>query len=143
MTVKTSSVSGTKSERLKAALNLPNGARFYRCAFQVNPFSYLKRHNKQTMFSTEQHYNAAIIAACQDAEIEVIGVTDHCRVQESTNLVQAAREAGLFAFSGFEAVTKDGVHFCVSSIQTKTTCSNDLLVNAEFTTPMRPRQPEF
>lgn len=111
MTVKTNSMSGTQSERLNAALNLPNGARFYRCAFQVNPFSYLKRHNKQTMFSTEQHYNAAIIAACQEAEIEVIGVTDHYRVQESTSLVQAAREAGLFAFSGFEAVTKDGVHF--------------------------------
>ena len=113
MTVKTSSVSGTetKSERLNTALKLPNGARFYRCAFQVNPFSYLKRHKKQTKFSTEQDYNAAIIAACREAEIEVIGVTDHYRVQESRSLVQAAREAGLFAFSGFEAVTKDGVHF--------------------------------
>lgn len=49
--------------------------------------------------------------ACKEREIEVIGVTDHYRVKESESLVQAAREAGLFAFSGFEAVTKDGVHF--------------------------------
>ena len=37
-------------------------------------------------------------------------MTDHYRVQDSKGLVQAARAAGLFAFSGFEAVTKDGVH---------------------------------
>ncbi len=41
----------------------------------------------------------------------MIGVTDHYRVQHSENLVHAARNAGLWAFSGFEAVTKDGVHF--------------------------------
>ena len=101
----------TLSGRLNAALKLPNGARFYRCALQVNPFAYLSRHSKHTPFRTEAEYNAAIIAACQEVGIEVIGVTDHYRVQESAGLVQAARAAGLFVFSGFEAVTKDGVHF--------------------------------
>ena len=101
----------TISDRLNKALNLPNGARFYRCALQVNPFAYLRRFNKQTTFSTEAEYNAAIIAACLEMRIEVVGVTDHYRVDESKDLVQAARAAGLFAFSGFEAVTKDGVHF--------------------------------
>jgi energy-coupling factor transporter ATP-binding protein EcfA2 len=96
---------------LNAALKFPNGARFYRCALQVNPFAYLNRHKKPTTFHTEADYNAAIIAACHEARIEVIGVADHYRVQESTSLVQAARAAGLFAFSGFEAVAKDGVHF--------------------------------
>ena len=99
------------SERLDAALKLPSGARFFRCALQVNPLAYLSRHSKQPAFRTEAEYNAAIIATCKEAGIEVIGVTDHYRVQESTSLVQAARAAGLFAFSGFEAVTKDGVHF--------------------------------
>jgi len=111
MTVKTNGVTGTLSDRLKIALELPNGARFYRCAMQINPFSYLSRYSKQTSFKTEAEYNAAIIAACHEAEIEVIGVTDHYRVQESMSLVQAARAAGIFAFSGFEAVTKDGIHF--------------------------------
>ena len=101
----------TISDRLNKALNLPNGARFYRCALQVNPFAYLRRFNKQTTFSTEAEYNAAIIAACLEMRIEVVGVMDHYRVDESKDLVQAARAAGLFAFSGFEAVTKDGVHF--------------------------------
>lgn len=111
MRVKTSSGTGTISARLNTALKLPNGARFYRCALQVNPFAYLSRHSKPTSFSTEAEYNAAIVAACHETGIEVIGVADHYRVHESASLVQAARAGGLFAFSGFEAVTKDGVHF--------------------------------
>ena len=99
------------SERMKAALDLPNGARFYRCALQVNPFAYLDRHNKQTSFQSEAEYNKAIVEACLEIGIEVIGVTDHYRVKQSASLVRAARDAGLWAFSGFEAVTKDGVHF--------------------------------
>jgi hypothetical protein len=101
----------TSSERLKTALKLPNGARFYRCTLQVNPFAYLARHSKQTAFQNEADYNAAIVASCKHQGIEVIGVTDHYRFKESVSLVQAARDAGLFAFGGFEAVTKDGVHF--------------------------------
>ncbi|MBK1839075.1 hypothetical protein JHL17_16815 [Azospirillum sp. YIM B02556] len=100
----------TISESLKAASKLPDGANFYRCALQVNPFAYLARQNKSTSFQDEASYNAAIIAACQDQDIKVIGVTDHYRVDGSASLVKAAREAGLFAFCGFEAVTKDGVH---------------------------------
>jgi len=111
VTVKLSSMLGTSSERLNAAMKLPSGARFFRCALQVNPFAYLSTHNKKTSFKTESDYNSAIIATCRDTGIEVIGVTDHYRVKDSFGLVQAARAAGLFAFSGFEAVTKDGVHF--------------------------------
>ena len=101
----------TSSDRLQKALSLPNGARFYRCALQVNPFAYLGRHNKQTTFTNEADYNAAIVTACKEQGIEIIAVTDHYRIKDSAGLVQAARDAGIFAFKGFEAVTKDGVHF--------------------------------
>ena len=111
MTVKPSNSTRTLSERLNAALTLPNGARFYCCALHVNPFAYLARHNKQTTFQSEEEYNAAIVYACRETGIEVIGITDHYRFEESKGLVKAVRDAGLFAFSGFEAVTKDGVHF--------------------------------
>ena len=89
-------------------MNLPNGARFYRCALQVNPFAYLARHNKTTTFTSEDDYNRAIIESCLETGIEVIAVTDPYSVQDSAGLVRAARRAGLYAFSGFEAVTKDG-----------------------------------
>jgi len=94
-----------------AALNFPDGARFYRCALQVNPFAYLETHKKATAFTSEDEYNTAIIKTCHEIDIEVIAVTDHYRVKNSARLVRAARNANLHAFSGFEAVTKDGVHF--------------------------------
>lgn len=101
----------TLSAPLLAATQLPNGARFYRCALQVNPFAYLQRHNKPNPFNTENEYNIAMIRSCKEQGIEVISVTDHYRWEESIGLIKEAREAGLFVFSGVEAVTKDGVHY--------------------------------
>lgn len=95
---------------LQRALRLPLGARFYQCALQVNPFQYLKTHNKPTSYTDEDSYNRAIIQACLDHEIEVIGVTDHYGVRDSAGLISAAHQAGLVVFPGFEAVSKDGVH---------------------------------
>ena len=99
------------SEALEGALNLPGGARFFRCALQVNPFGYLRRFGKETRFTSETEYNKAIINACRENCIEVIGVTDHYHAEGSKKLVRSAREAGLFAFLGFEAVASDGVHY--------------------------------
>jgi len=99
------------SDRLRAALNLPGGSRFFHCALQVNPFAYPERYSTPTQFRSEDEYNDAIVKACIEVGIEVVAVTDHYRVEHSTGLVHAARNAGLHAFSGFEAVTRDGVHF--------------------------------
>lgn len=101
----------TKADPVLTALKLPGGARFFRCALQVNPFEYLSRHKKRTLFKTETDYNNAIIQACQKLNIEVVAVTDHYRVHSSKSLVDCARAAGIHVFPGFEAVTKDGVHF--------------------------------
>ena len=99
-----------QTESITNALELPSGARFYRCALQVNPFDYVVRHKKETVHSNESDYNAAMVEACQRIGIEVIGVTDHYRVRSSQSLIQAAQDAGIFVFPGFEAVSKDGVH---------------------------------
>ena len=100
-----------QSKVLKDALDLPDGARFYLCALQVNPFAYLARHDKQTSFQSEAEYNQAIVDKCREKKIEVIAVTDHYRTEDSVGLVNCARDNGLLAFSGFEALTKDGIHF--------------------------------
>lgn len=94
-----------------AALTLPNGARFYRSALQVNPYAYLLRHKKTTTYTDEASYNQAIVKACLENQIEIIAVTDHFRASTSESLRAAAIAAGIHAFPGFEAVTKDGVHF--------------------------------
>lgn len=101
----------TRSRALNEALKQPNGARFYRCALQVNPFAYHGRHAKQTAFQDEATYNTAIVEACRANNIEAIAVTDHFRVSDSQGLVSAARAAGIFVFGGFEASSNDGVHF--------------------------------
>lgn len=101
----------TRSQALNEALKQPNGARFYRCALQVNPFAYHGRHAKQSAFQNEADYNAAIIEACHANNIEAIAVTDHYRIGDSLGLINAARAAGIFVFGGFEAATDDGVHF--------------------------------
>ena len=90
---------------------ISNGARFYRCALQVNPFGYIGRHKKKTTFTSEADYNAAIVQACRELEIEIIAVTDHFRIRSSAGLINAAREAGLYVLPGFEAATKEGIHF--------------------------------
>ncbi len=101
----------TRSQALNEALKQPNGARFYRCALQVNPYAYHGRHAKQSTLQNEADYNAAIIEACRANNIEAIAITDHYRVSDSLGLINAARAASVFVFGGFEAASSDGVHF--------------------------------
>lgn len=101
--------------------NLPNGSRFYRCAFQINPFDYLVRHGQHTPYADEDSYNEALVRACVDLGIEVIAITDHYRIKGTERLATAAREAGIVVFPGFEAVTREGVHFlCLFDPSTST-----------------------
>lgn len=95
---------------IETARRLPSGARFLKCALQVNPFEYLGAHGKSSSFKNEADYNAAIVDACRALEINVIAVTDHYCVSSAAGLIECARGAGIRVFPGFEAVTKDGVH---------------------------------
>ena len=95
---------------IAGARQLPSGAHFFKCALQVNPFAYLAAHGRTSSFTGEEEYNAAIIKACHDEEVDAIAVTDHYRVRSSAGLIECSRAAGIEVFPGFEAVTKDGVH---------------------------------
>ncbi|MGU7816972.1 TrlF family AAA-like ATPase [Burkholderia sp. AW49-1] len=92
-------------------LALPAGARFFKCALQVNPYEYVVRHSKQGDITNEADYNAAIVAACKANNVDVVGVADHYRIKPAQSLIDALCAAGIVVFPGFEAVTKDGVHF--------------------------------
>ena len=87
----------------------PWGARWVRCALQVNPYSYVVRHGGSRA-SSEESYNQDLVAAFVDADVELIAITDHYRVKEGLSLAAAAREAGITALLGFEAATSEGVH---------------------------------
>ncbi|HVQ59489.1 MAG TPA: hypothetical protein VMS60_11350 [Solirubrobacterales bacterium] len=89
------------------------GARWVQCALQVNPYDYLSRHSKPDGFGSEDAYNAAIIASCQENEIEAIAVTDHFRIESAGGLLKASKDAGISAFPGIEVVCSDGVHLLI------------------------------
>jgi len=92
------------------AQNLPCGARFFRCALQVNPYDYIVRYNKQTAFSNESEYNAAMVEACRRIGIKVIAINDHQRCSTGQSLAEAFWTAGIVVFPGAEVETKEGVH---------------------------------
>ena len=92
------------------ALRKPAGARFYKCALQVNPFAYVTRHAKPNSYKTEAEYNSAIVTGCLMEGIEVVGITDHFRIATSESLAAALTTAGIHVLLGFEAVSSDGVH---------------------------------
>jgi PHP family Zn ribbon phosphoesterase len=95
---------------IRDAVCKPAGARFFRCALQVNPFAYTTRHAKQTPFKNEEEYNEAFVAACVKEGIEVVGITDHFRIATSQNLASALSAAGIYVLVGFEASSSEGVH---------------------------------
>ncbi|WP_316158308.1 MULTISPECIES: TrlF family AAA-like ATPase [unclassified Bradyrhizobium] len=101
---------GAVPEEIAAAVRKSSGARFYKCALQVNPFAYLARHAKQTPFKTEEDYNAAIVAVCLKEGIEVVAITDHFRVAASQGLAASLSIAGIDVLVGFEAASSEGVH---------------------------------
>ncbi len=92
------------------ALAMPNGAQFYRCALQVNPYAYLLRHKQPTQYADESAYNAAMIDVCKTVGIQALAITDHLRVKTAVQFRREAEAAGLVVFPGFEAKTKDGIH---------------------------------
>ena len=88
---------------IQNALTRPSGARFVRCALQVNPFEYVKRHSRSTSFSTEAEYSEALVDALEQAGVEVIAITDHYRVKTTSALAELARSKGNGVLPGFEA----------------------------------------
>jgi energy-coupling factor transporter ATP-binding protein EcfA2 len=102
------------NDGINEACSLPNGSRFFRCALQVNSFQYLERHGKGTTgFADEAAFNAAMVEACKENNIEVVAVTDHFRIDTAQTLIEALREAGITVFPGFEAATEGNIHFLV------------------------------
>ncbi len=94
---------------------LDPGARWRRCAFQVNPFSYVEGYQKNNAgaFTDEDSYNKAMVAALKAEGIEAIGMADHWCADSSDNLATLAMSEGIIVFPGFEATTKEGVHLLV------------------------------
>lgn len=110
------------------ALGKPSGSRFYRCAFQVNPFEYGQRHAKNAGGDTGKDYNDAMAKACRDMGIQIVAVTDHFRYDTSVSLADRLRASGITVFPGFEANSSEGVHIlCLFPLETTASEMNTLI----------------
>ncbi|MDA8001733.1 MAG: AAA family ATPase [Alphaproteobacteria bacterium] len=85
------------------------GARFYKCALQVNPYTYSTEYRGGEK-RDEGKYNAEILEQCQEKDIEVVGLADHGRVENSEALRELLKSAGITVFPGFEISSSEKVH---------------------------------
>ena len=88
----------------------PAGARFYRCALQVNPHGYGAKFRGQASRGDSTSHAQAIVEKAVELGIEVLAVTDHNSVSSIADFRSAAHGHGVRIFPGFELVSSDGVH---------------------------------
>jgi energy-coupling factor transporter ATP-binding protein EcfA2 len=108
-------------ESIEKVLTLPSGAEYFRCALQVNPFSYLKNNRGEDHGLSEQEYNSQLIDRCQEFKVKVIAITDHNQVGGIKAIKEKAELSGITVFPGFEVASSEGVHLlCIFDPDTKT-----------------------
>ena len=71
-------------------------AKYYKCALQVNSFSYAKYRGN--IPQDELEYNRQILERCQANDISVVGLADHGSVDSSASLRTCLQNAGIMVF---------------------------------------------
>ena len=89
---------------------LPAGARFYKCALQVNPHDYGGTFRGQKSDGDAISHAHAIVDKAVAVGIEVLAVTNHNSVTALAAFRSAARKRGVRIFPGFELSSSEGVH---------------------------------
>lgn len=86
------------------------GARFFKCALQVNPHDYADRFRRQDHGMNEYAYIQAMIDKAKELGIEILAITHHNHVGAIDKFRDAANDAGITIFPGFEISSSNGVH---------------------------------
>lgn len=94
----------------KAGPSLSAGAQFYKCALQVNPYSYAQQYRGQKLEFDEAGYARALVEKAVALDIKVIAVTDHNDVNGVGAICSAAEERNIVVFPGFELTAREGIH---------------------------------
>ena len=84
------------------------GARFYKCALQVNSYVYPEYQGDSP--HDEETYNRKVLQQCKDNKIEVVGLGDHS-IEHYQNLWHLLKNNGIVVFPGFEVCSSEGIHF--------------------------------
>ena len=86
------------------------GARFYRCALQVNPHHYARTCRGQSAQGDALGYAQEIVDKAVEVGIEVLAITDHNSVDSVAAFRSASRSRPIHIFPGFELSSSEGVH---------------------------------
>lgn len=88
----------------------PGGARFYRCALQVNPHHYGQTYQGQANQGDQLSHAQEIVEKAVEAGIEVLAITDHNSVESVAAFRSASIDRPVTVFPGFEVSSSEGVH---------------------------------
>ena len=87
-----------------------SGARFIKCALQVNPHHYAGTFRGQESDATPIDYAKAIVAKAAELEVSVLAITDHNSVSGIAHFRHAAADRQITIFPGFELSSSEGIH---------------------------------
>lgn len=85
------------------------GARFYKCALQVNPYTYKHGYQGGERYD-ETTYNPKILEYCRKHEIAVVGLADHGNAGSSESLRAHLSRNDIVVFPGFEIASSEKIH---------------------------------
>lgn len=119
-----------------------NFAKFWKCALQLNPWTYAQQYQGSRHGLTEKDYNAALAERCLKNEIQVVGIADHGCVDGVDNLRHALEAEGIIVFPGFEIASTEKVHMvCLYPSGTSIGTLHQFLGNLEVPTDARKTAP--
>lgn len=100
----------TEQDTTAATRRSSSGARFLKCALQVNPHHYAGTFRGQESDGGSIEYAKAVIAEAAELEVSVLAVTDHNSVSAIHEFRAAAEGHEITVFPGFEIASNEGIH---------------------------------
>jgi len=107
-------------------------AQFWKCALQVNPYSYINFRGTDHGMS-EDEYNNELLKVCREEHIKVLGIADHGSVDGVDAIRNLMNNNGIMIFPGFEIASSEKVHFvCLFAEDTSKDILNRYLGNLDL-----------
>lgn len=109
-------------------------AKFWKCALQVNPASYITYRGQNQDFS-EDDYNQKLLEVCLEESIKVVGIADHGNVDSVVKIKETFNAQGVVVFPGFEIASSEKIHLvCLYPEDTSIQMLNNYLYEFDIDT---------
>ncbi len=97
------------------ALNQPQGARYFRCALQINTpvqgrFKGFDSKHPRHAPAYRRDYGLALAQKCKKVGVDVVGICDHNTVEYVEAVRKELSQEGIQVFPGFEVASTEGLH---------------------------------